>query len=89
MTDQEPIARFIGSVEAMRGEGTAEAPLVQGVEHALTELLKEHGWLRPEHTRGFPDRYRQHVLHVSPDGAFSVVALVWLPGQKTPHPRPT
>lgn len=68
----------------MREDGTAEAPLVQGVERALTELLKRHGWLNPEHRRGLPDRYRQHVLHVSPDGSFSVVTLVWLPGQKTP-----
>ena len=28
--------------------------------------------------------YRQHILHVEPDGRFSVVALVWLPGQSTP-----
>jgi predicted metal-dependent enzyme (double-stranded beta helix superfamily) len=28
--------------------------------------------------------YKQHVLHVEPDGSFSVVALVWLPGQSTP-----
>lgn len=28
--------------------------------------------------------YRQHVLHVEPDGSFSIVALVWLPGQTTP-----
>lgn len=27
--------------------------------------------------------YRQHILHVEPDGSFSVVALVWLPGQAT------
>ncbi|MFJ2775570.1 cysteine dioxygenase [Kitasatospora sp. NPDC087315] len=33
---------------------------------------------------GDPDRYRQHVLHAEPDGGFSVVALVWLPGQETP-----
>jgi 3-mercaptopropionate dioxygenase len=84
MTNQGPFARFIRSVEAMREEGTAEAPLVQGVERALTELLKRHAWLSPEHRRGFPDRYRQHVLHVSPDGSFSVVTLVWLPGQKIP-----
>ena len=84
MTNQETFAHFIRSVEAMREEGQAEASLVRGVECALAELLKEHGWLSPEHTRGFPDRYRQHVLHVDPDGAFSVVALVWLPGQKTP-----
>ncbi|MFI8852062.1 cysteine dioxygenase [Streptomyces sp. NPDC053499] len=30
-----------------------------------------------------PDRYRQHVLHAESDGSFSVVALVWLPGQGT------
>ncbi|MEP6956605.1 MAG: cysteine dioxygenase family protein, partial [Chthoniobacterales bacterium] len=30
-----------------------------------------------------PTCYRQHVLHVEPDGSFSVVALVWLPGQTT------
>lgn len=27
--------------------------------------------------------YRQHVLHVEPGGSFSVVSLVWLPGQCT------
>lgn len=29
------------------------------------------------------DSYRQHVLHVEPGGSFSVVSLVWLPGQCT------
>jgi hypothetical protein len=62
MTNQEPFACFIWSVEAMREEGQAEASLVQGVECALTQLLEEHGWLRPEHTQGFPNRYRQHVV---------------------------
>ncbi|MER7758361.1 cysteine dioxygenase family protein [Streptomyces sp. NPDC097619] len=32
---------------------------------------------------GDPERYRQHVVHAEPDGSFSVVALVWLPGQQT------
>lgn len=33
---------------------------------------------------GDPDGYCSHVLHAEPDGAFSIVALVWLPGQVTP-----
>jgi 3-mercaptopropionate dioxygenase len=33
---------------------------------------------------GSPDGYRCHVLHVEPDGAFSVTAMVWRPGQVTP-----
>ncbi|MGH3448161.1 MAG: hypothetical protein ACRDP4_11135, partial [Nocardioidaceae bacterium] len=28
--------------------------------------------------------YVQHVVHVADDGSFSIVALVWLPGQATP-----
>ncbi len=28
--------------------------------------------------------YRCHVLHVEPDGSFSVTAMVWRPGQITP-----
>ncbi|MFD4350170.1 cysteine dioxygenase [Streptomyces coelicoflavus] len=32
---------------------------------------------------GDADRYRQHVLHAEEDGGFSVVSLVWLPGQRT------
>jgi 3-mercaptopropionate dioxygenase len=33
---------------------------------------------------GDPDGYRCHVLHVEPDGSFSVTAMVWRPGQITP-----
>jgi 3-mercaptopropionate dioxygenase len=50
----------------------------------LRPLLAEDGWLAPEHQRPGRDRYRQHLLHVSPSRRFSVVALVWRPGQRTP-----
>jgi 3-mercaptopropionate dioxygenase len=33
---------------------------------------------------GDPAGYRCHLLHVEPDGSFSVTALVWRPGQATP-----
>ena len=33
---------------------------------------------------GDPAGYRSHLLHAEPDGSFSVVAMVWLPGQVTP-----
>ncbi|HEY2507323.1 MAG TPA: cysteine dioxygenase [Streptosporangiaceae bacterium] len=33
---------------------------------------------------GDPAEYQNHVLHVEPDGSFSVTALVWRPGQVTP-----
>ena len=33
---------------------------------------------------GDPAGYQCHVLHVEPDGSFSVTAMVWRPGQITP-----
>ena len=50
----------------------------------LADLLAVDGWLAPEHQLGSPDSYRQHLLHVSRSRRLSVVALVWLPGQRTP-----
>jgi 3-mercaptopropionate dioxygenase len=40
--------------------------------------------LTEEEQAGEPDDYRCHVLHVEPDGSFSVTAMVWRPGQVTP-----
>ena len=39
--------------------------------------------LTAEQRLGSPDGYRSHTLHVEPDGSFSIVALVWRPGQVT------
>jgi predicted metal-dependent enzyme (double-stranded beta helix superfamily) len=40
--------------------------------------------LTAEQRSGDPDNYRSHLLHTEPNGAFSIVALVWRPGQVTP-----
>lgn len=50
----------------------------------LEQLLAEPDLLDPAHREPSEDDYRQHVLHVEPDGSFSIVCLIWLPGQETP-----
>jgi 3-mercaptopropionate dioxygenase len=40
--------------------------------------------LTSEQRYGDPLGYRCHLLHAEPDGSFSVVAMVWRPGQATP-----
>ena len=40
--------------------------------------------LTPEQRLGAPDRAAGHTLHVEPDGTFSIIAVVWRPGQVTP-----
>ncbi|MEV0262202.1 cysteine dioxygenase family protein [Streptomyces sp. NPDC050617] len=55
--------------------------------HLVGEALGPHlgtaDLLTDEQRAGDPDHYRQHILHAEHDGSFSIVALVWLPGQRT------
>ncbi|MET9182087.1 cysteine dioxygenase [Kitasatospora aureofaciens] len=54
------------------------------VARRLAGFLHHPDLLAVEHLQPSPSHYRQHVLHVDPQGRFSLVALVWLPGQATP-----
>src|SRR5262245_46756149 len=54
------------------------------VADALERRLPSPDVLSAEQLAGDPESYRSHVLYVAPDGSFSIVALVWLPGQVTP-----
>jgi predicted metal-dependent enzyme (double-stranded beta helix superfamily) len=57
---------------------------VDAVAAALRPALGAADLLAAHQRVGDPTGYRQHLLHVARDGAFSLVALVWLPGQATP-----
>jgi predicted metal-dependent enzyme (double-stranded beta helix superfamily) len=86
--DKKAFTHFIKSVQAMREEGMDESSLVQAVARNLAKRLEVPDWLEPKYREGWLDRYRPHLLYVAPDGSFSVVCLVWRPGQKTPiHDR--
>ncbi len=39
--------------------------------------------LTDEQRAGAPDDYVSHTLHSEPDGSFSVIAVIWRPGQLT------
>ena len=53
----------------------------------VAEELRAHlpgpGVLSAEQRLGSPESYGSHTLHVEPDGSFSVIAVVWRPGQVT------
>ena len=42
----------------------------------------------PEQLAGDPSGYQTHLVHAEPDGSFSIVVMVWLPGPADPDPRP-
>jgi predicted metal-dependent enzyme (double-stranded beta helix superfamily) len=53
------------------------------VATALERHLPAPDILTAEQRAGDPETYRSHILHSEPDGSFSIVALVWRPGQVT------
>jgi predicted metal-dependent enzyme (double-stranded beta helix superfamily) len=53
------------------------------VAEALRRHLPSPDVLSAEERLGSPDGYRSHTLHAEPDGSFSIIALVWRPGQVT------
>lgn len=75
------LVRSVRDVLALERE---PGQLARWVGAALRPYLGNPDLLAPEQCEPDPVRYRQHVLHVEEGGRFSIVALVWLPGQATP-----
>lgn len=50
----------------------------------LRSALANPDLLEARHQEPWVRQYRPHLVHVHPEGRYSVVALVWQPGQATP-----
>ena len=77
LTDLVPAVRW--SIDARAG-WTETANLVAD---QLRAHLPDPGILTPGQRRGQPGRPAGHLLHAEPDGTFSILGLVWRPGQST------
>ena len=83
-TTSTALDRLVAQIrEAIAAEADDTARAAR-VADGLAPMLGDAGFLAPAQREPDPNHYRQHVLHVEPDGSFSIVALVWLPGQETP-----
>ncbi|WP_326653812.1 MULTISPECIES: cysteine dioxygenase family protein [unclassified Streptomyces] len=74
---------LIAEVREVVGRGLPPDLTAYLVGERLAPHLGADDLLTPEQCESDPARYRQHLLHAEHDGSFSVVALVWLPGQGT------
>jgi predicted metal-dependent enzyme (double-stranded beta helix superfamily) len=78
------LRRLTRSLDALvAGESDARA-IAARAGMLLRPALADPGLLEPAHCEPAEDRYRQHLVHVHPAGRYSIVALVWKPGQATP-----
>lgn len=78
------ILRFTQALEPLVATGRSDQDLATEAAQALRILLRDKDFLTDEQRRPNPDRYAQHVVYVHPERMYSVVSLVWLPGQRTP-----
>ncbi|MGA4839477.1 cysteine dioxygenase [Streptomyces sp. G45] len=79
----ERLDALVADIRDAVGRGLPPDLTAYLVGERLAPHLSAPDLLTPEQCAGDPERYRQHLLHAESDGSFSVVALVWLPGQRT------
>ncbi|NSC21951.1 cysteine dioxygenase [Streptomyces albus subsp. chlorinus] len=74
---------LVADVREAVGRGLPPDVTAYLVGEKLAPHLGAEGLLTDAQCAPDPDHYRQHLLHAESDGSFSIVALVWLPGQGT------
>jgi 3-mercaptopropionate dioxygenase len=85
-TQIHPTSRLSPLVAGIRttvDSHAGRAETAQRVSDQLRQNLPGTEVLTAEQRLGSPHDYCAHPLHAEPDGSFSIVALVWRPGQLT------
>ena len=85
-TQISPVSQLTELVAGVRTAVDAHADwsdTAQLVAEQLRRHLPGPDVLTAEQRSGSPDDYGSHTLHVEPDGSFSIIAVVWRPGQLT------
>jgi predicted metal-dependent enzyme (double-stranded beta helix superfamily) len=77
------LSGLVAGVRAAVDARAGSAETAQLVAEQLRRHLPTPEVLSAEQRRGSGDGYRSHTLHVEPDGSFSIIAVVWRPGQLT------
>jgi 3-mercaptopropionate dioxygenase len=79
----QAFGNLVGSVRSVVRRQLSWAETARLVAERLQAHPPAADLLTSEQRYGDPLRYRCHVLHTESDGSFSLVALVWRPGQTT------
>ena len=77
------LASFVDDIERVVATEDDPHVVAAAVQSRLPALLADPSFLAPEYREPWPDRYRSHLLVVAPSRRFSVVSMVWMPGQVT------
>jgi predicted metal-dependent enzyme (double-stranded beta helix superfamily) len=78
------LPQLVGDIREIVAKELDSAQTSAAVAEVLGPYLDSADLLTEADRAASEEHYQQHVLHVEPDGSFSIVSLVWLPGQRTP-----
>jgi predicted metal-dependent enzyme (double-stranded beta helix superfamily) len=79
----EELTELVAGVRTAVAAHSSWSDTAQLVAEQLRRHLPSPDVLTAEQRLGSPDGYRSHTLHVEPGGSFSIIGLVWRPGQIT------
>ena len=79
----DELSKLVAAVRAAVARHEDWRTTAELVAAALEGHLPSPDVLTAELRAGDPEGHRTHVLHTEPDGTFSILALVWRPGQVT------
>ncbi len=82
-TRSQILAPLIDRLELALGDQPTGMTAANRAANCLSSALPTPDILSEQDQLGDPDAYRQHVLYVNQHVPYSIVALVWRPGQHT------
>ena len=84
MKRDRALQAFIDDVELVVRTTDDEHEITERLAERLSALLTGGYRLPPELTRPAADHHVNYPLHIAPDSGWSLAAVVWSPGQRTP-----
>lgn len=78
------LENFVAQILEAVSSGGSQRETVDAVRGVVIHALETPGWLPQRCQQPAPECYARHLLHRDPEGRFTIVAMVWQPGQKTP-----
>lgn len=76
------LATYVGAIDDLIDVGSDDLP--RRVAQEVSKLVANHGWLPETCCEPGDECYRRHLLYADPAGRYTVLAVVWRPGQTTP-----